>query len=329
MSHSINYCTVGELVADLKLNGDEPRLAQRIREASQFILRHLGRFLPVHETRVLDGVSTETLNFPTGLLNLTQVHVDGLAVTDFTLYPRSRAWEGGPYTWAERDAGWGSEVEIEGDWGLYEEIEELGLGADQAEGATTLTLADGSLLSPGMVLVLDDEQEFVLAGNGGPRSPGASAAGSTLSAAIDLMVEEISVSDPGEFFEGETLQIGAEDLSVRKIGAASIITARGWNGTTKTAHGLGSPIGVYRTYQVARGANGTDACSHTDAALLRLRPPADVHWLALQIAALMRQKALTAFGGKAGNTDQGEAFYVNEFPRQIADIRENYAIPYL
>jgi hypothetical protein len=329
MANSLIYCAVGELVADLKLNGDEPRLATRIREASQFILRNLGRFLPIHETHTLSGVSTETLNFGAGILAVTRVLVDGVAVSDYTLYPRERCWDNGPYTWAKRDSGWGSEVTIEGDWGLYLERVDLDLAASQAIDATTLTVTDASILSPGMILGLGDEQELVIAGNGGPKSPAPSLAVSQTAIAVDKGTEEIPVDDPSEFFEGETLQIGTEDLYIRKTSATALVCSRGWNGTTKAEHAADSPIGVYRTYQVTRGANGTDAAAHTSAAIGRYLPPGDVHWLALQVAALMRQKALTAFGGKAGNTDQGEAFYVNEFPRQIEAIRANYPIPYL
>ncbi|MHB0922604.1 MAG: hypothetical protein ACYC3H_01390 [Bellilinea sp.] len=322
-------CTTQELITDLKLNGEEPRLIQRIREASQFITRRFGLFFPVIETRTLAGVSTETLDLAMPLLSITSVKVDGIVITDYTPKPADRCWENGPYTWLERAAGWGTSVEIEGSWGLYDERIDLEITVDQLQNATTLVVSDGSLLSPGMALGIGSEMEFVTAGNGGDRSPAATAATSLLNGAVDNASEIITVDNGAEFHAGEVLQVDTEDLYIRKIGGNQLICHRGWNGTTKIAHINDSPIRVYRTYTVTRAVNGTAAAAHTAEIVWRYLPPADVHWLALQIAALMRQKALTAFGGRAGNSDLGETFYVNEFPRQIADIQQNYSIPYL
>jgi len=335
MSNAQIYASVNELVADLKLNGDEPRLAQRIREASQFLARRFGRFIPVYETRTLSSVpqgaaqSTETLDLGMPLLSITAVRVDGVAVTDYTAKPGDRCWESGPYTWLEREAGWGTAVEIDGLWGLFNEQVDMGITVDQLINAVTLVTTDGSLLSPGMVLSIGTEQELVTAGNGGDRSPAPTAAVSLLNGAIDNASEEITADNGAEFHAGEVLQIGTEDLYIRKIGGNRLVCSRGWNATTKAAHIDDSAIAVYRTYIIARGVNGTTAEAHTGAAIQRCLPPADVHWLALQIAALMRQKALTAFGGRAGSSELGETFYINEFPRQIADIQQNYSIPYL
>jgi hypothetical protein len=329
MTNAQIYCTVAELAADLKLPGDEPRLVQRIREASQFLARRFGRFVPVSETRRFAGVSVETLNLGEGLLEITAVRVDGAAVTDYTARPASRCWPNGPYTWLERSAGWGQAVEIDGLWGLYQEAEPLGVSLTQAVDATTLALPDGSLLSPGMVLQLGAEQQLVTAGNGGERSPAATAAASKLAAAVDNQTAEIPVDDGAEFHAGEVLQIGTEDLAILKLAGNTLVCARGWNGTIAAAHDNDSSIGVYRTYTVTRAVNGTTAAAHQTVAASRLLPPADVHWLALQIAGLMRMKAISAFGGRAGNPNQGETFYINEFPRQIADIHQNYSIPYL
>jgi hypothetical protein len=286
------------------------------------------------ETRTLRGVcaygqATETLNLGKPLLAVTTVKVDGVEVTDYTLNPRERCWPNGPYTWLERIAGWGSLVEITGQWGYYDELASLGVNASQLINATTLVLTAGNLVSPGMVLQVEDEQQLVTAGNGGYTSPSPTLATSQLAAALDANDEEVLVDDGTEFTEGEVLQIGVEDIQIRKIGGNTLVGSRGWNVTNKVAHLVDSPISVYRTYTVQRAVNGTSAAAHTAADLQRRLPPADVHWLALQIAALMRQKALTAFGGRAGNPDAGETFYINEFPRQIADIQKNYSIPYL
>lgn len=330
MSNTQLYCSVQEVITDLKLTGDEPRMLQRIRDASQFVERQIGQFLPVTSTRTFAGVSTETLNIKQPLLTISAVRVDGVAVTDYTPWPAARCWDRGPYTWLTRAAGWGTTVEIDGIWGLYDDSQYLDISVDQTIDALTLAVADGSLLSPGMVLLVGSEQELVTAGNGGDRSPAATAATSVVTAAVDPAVEAISVTNGAEFRAGEVLQIGAEDLYIRKIGGNQLICHRGWNGTTQAAYLANAAIRVYRTYTVQRAVNGTTAAAHATAAALRCMPPADIYWLTVQIAALMRQKAQTAFGGRAGNPETGETFYINEFPRlQIDKIAENYAIPYL
>lgn len=323
------YCSVNELISDLKIQGDESRLMQRIREASQFLSRYLGRFVPVYETRKLKDVCAQTLDLGAGLLSIKEVRIDGVPVTDYVPEPGDRCWENGPYTWLTRISGWGDLVEIDGTWGLYDLHEDLGIAATQTINVLDLVVTDGSRLSPGMILLIGEEQELVTAGNGGDRSPAATLLTATVSGAITNAVEEIDVNNGAAFHAGEILQIGTEDLFIRKIAGNRLVCARGWNGTTKSAHADSSPISVYRTYSVLRGMNGTTATAHEGAEIGRYLPPEDVHWLALQIAALMRQKALTAFGGRAGNSELGEAFYVNEFPRQIENIKANYSIPYL
>jgi len=331
MSNAQIYCSTDELIADLRINGEEPRLMERIREASQFVARHLGRFYPATETRTIIpvDVSAETLDLGAPLLSITSVIVDGVAVTDYTAYPAERCWPNGPFTWLARTSGWGTTVVITGTWGLYSETRGIGLTITQTVDANSLAVSDGSLISPGMVLLIDSEQQLVTAGNGGERSPAPTAATSLLNGAVDNATEEITVDNGAEFHTGEVIQIGTEDLYVRKIGGNMLVCSRGWNGTTKASHVDDSPIAIYRTYTVTRACNGTAAAAHNNAAVSRILPPADVHWLALQIAGLMRQKAATAFSGRAGSAELGETFYINEFPRQIENIRQNYSILWL
>ncbi len=322
-------CTVQEVVASIGHAGEERMLFQRIKDASRYITGRFGRFIPFVDTFTLQGVSTETLMLKIPVLEITAVRVDGAAVTDYTACPEERCWPNGPYTWLERDAGWGESVEIEGVWGLYNELVDLGITADQDATAVTLTVDNGSILSPGMVIRIGDEQELVTTGNGGPHSPSASPATSLLSALLPAESSEVAVDDSSEFFEGEVLQIGVEDMLILKIGGNTLFCERSYNKTARVEHANDAPISVYRTYKVVRGVNGTDTAAHTDAAVQRYTLPSDVSYLAQQIAALMHQKAKTSFMGRAGNPEAGDTFYINEFPRQIADIETLYSIPYL
>ena len=325
------YCTVQDLLSALgKSTGESRMVFQRIKDASRFIAGKFGRFLPFYETYTLHGVSTETLMLKIPVLDLLEVRIDGVAVTDYTAHPEERCWPNGPYTWLERESGWGKTVEIDGVWGMYNELEPLGVTiTSQNLTDITLTLPYGNILSPGTVIRIDDEQELVVSGNGGPNSPAASLATSLLSAALTADAVEVSVDSGAEFFEEEVIQIGVEDMLIKRIGGNVLLVERSYNSTSRAEHADNSPIRVFRTYRVARGVNGTSASAHTSATLQRYNLPDDVNYLALQIASLMQSKAETGFTGRAGSTENGDTFYINEFPRQIADIRANYSIPYL
>jgi len=170
------YCTMMELMEDLEAEEpwDETRLLRYMRSASAFIDRRLGLFIPVIETRQFDGNGEREL-FIDPCLAIDSLTVDGEAITNtqFLLYPRNRYWENGPYnhlvidpdatelsTWLkERNA-----VEIIGEWGLYDQTVNTGatVSTTQTASATSLVVSDASDISPGAVLLIENEQELVV-----------------------------------------------------------------------------------------------------------------------------------------------------------------------
>lgn len=316
------YCTLDELIDDLGLEGNQPRLMDRIRSASRFLYRRVGQFLPTLETRNYQGNgSTAQLIDP--LLALTSVKNNGVAITDYDLFPLNGYWANGPFTRIESEVAAWDVVEVAGMWGKYSETESLGETVTQLETATTLAVANGAILSPGMVLLIESEQEQVTGWGA------ATAATSLLDGAIDASEEEITVDDGTEFNEGEVIQISTEDCKVRMVRGDVLVVARGWNGTTKQSHLDDSPIGIYRTATVERGVNGTTAAAHSGKSLSRYLPPDDVNWLCRQCAGLAFKKAQSGFAGKVGNAELGETFYYNEFPSQIKEVKHNYRITQL
>lgn len=312
------YCTEAELIADLGLNGRAPRLFDRIQAASRFINRRFGHFIPVTETRnhLLNGMTL----FTSPILSISEVKNNDAVVTDYDAYPLERYWANGPYTRLEANSFAWEDVDITGRWGKYEETADLGIAATQLITAATLSVADGSLLSPGAVLLIDDEQELVI--DYGP----ATAATSLLAGAVTASDEAITVDNGAEFYTGEVIQLSNEDCYIRAIRGNVLICGRGWNGTAKEAHANDLPISVYRTYVVNRAVNGTIAAAHTSAAVSRYVVPDDINWLCREIAGLMHKKAQSGFSGKVGNAELGETFYFNEFPSQIKEVARNYRI---
>lgn len=317
------YATVGELIADMRLPGDEAGLLDRIREASGYIEKKFGNFIPITETRKFDESDGHDL-WLDSLLSITTLTIDAVAIssTAWVLYPRDKHWENGPYSriYMEDDL-FDEEVAIVGTWGLYSATDLLNISASQATSTeTTLVLTNGSLLSPGMTVLIESEQELVTAVGA------TSAATSLLNGALDNAQEEITVDNGAEFKAGEVLQLGTEDVHIRSIGGHVLVCDRGWNGTTKAAHIDDLAIAVYRTFTVKRGANGTTAAIHSNKALSRCMVPYDVNFLVRKIAGLMRMNAMSNFAGKVGNAEMGETYYYNVFPSDIKEIQKNYRL---
>lgn len=329
------YCSVKEMLQELAatgIDGDrQDKLLSKLETASQFIAQHLGIFIPIQETRVKKASDKNSIRIG-ACLSITSVTEDSVVIADYTTDPAEKCYRNGPFTDLIRDddAIWAEDLTILGLWGLYLKVKALGISVSQLIGDTTIVATKGSVLSPGMTVLIGSEQEYILEGNGGPGSPAATIAVSQLNGAVLDTDELITVDNGAEFFAEEVIRIEAEDIYIQKMAGHVAITSRGWNGTTKADHANDSPIYVYRTYNVERGVNGTTAAAHVTAAVSRYLPPADIQWLCVQMAALMLQKGETGFGGRAGNAETGETFFVNEFPQQqIAKIKENYSIKWI
>jgi len=155
--------------ADLDLDAikHEAKLMGFIRAASAFIDRRGGRFLPVTETRRFDAPGVLTL-WIDAVLSVTEITVDGalLPSTEYSLYPLNRHWDHGPYTSVQlaSEARWlkrNNKIAITGQWGLYSEARSLGVTASIDATSTALTVSNGGIVSPGMVLIIDAEQMLV------------------------------------------------------------------------------------------------------------------------------------------------------------------------
>lgn len=330
------YCSVSEIIEDLGETGlSEARLMAKIQAASQEILRSLGQFLPAVETKYLPTVESELedasadglLHTPP-LLSVSTVSVWGTArsASNYKAWPFARHWPRGPYSALQVNddrAIWGDEPGsniIAGTWGMYDEAVSVSLSAiSQNAVDTTLTVSDGSQVSPGMVLKIDSEWELVT-GSAAPAASGASLAG-----ALDDASEEVTITNGSLVNAGETLKVDFEQMRVLDVASNVLQVARGVNGSKRASHTTGSAVKAVRVYNVTRGANGSTAAAHTIAAVYRQVAPADVNYLCRQMACLMIKKAQTGYVGRGGNDEMGTGFWVNEFPKnQIETVKSNY-----
>lgn len=339
------FCTLEQITQDLEnvagLPGDV--LGRFILPASAYLQREIGAFIPTLETLRFTGnpAATTKLKLPP-LLRVTGSIVndeDTLVSADYVLRANENssapAWPNGPYLRidvdpdAENISTWCTELEsisIPAAWGLYEATEATGTqlnGAQSSASVTSLTVDNGAKLSPGMVLKVEDELQFVSAYGA------VTSAVTTLASGIDASQEEISLTDGTKVNIGEIIKVGFEKKKVLDISGNDVFVARGWDRTRKVTHDASANVDVYRTFTVARGCNGSTAAIHADDTLLyQYLVPEDVNYLARQIATLMMKKAQTGYAGRAGNSETGETFYTYEFPRDaIARVKANYRIP--
>lgn len=333
------YCTVAELMQDMELEGvrnqSESRIVDKILAASKVIERRFGNFIPMSEARRFDGNGLQEI-YAHPLLAVTSIVDDTttLGATDYLLYPRNRLWHNGPYIRIGIDPdsatvyNWSLEkdiVVITGKWGMYEETKATGaFVASQTDSAISLAVDNAAGISVGAILLIESEQEAVTA-VGAPSDSTANTNG-----AIDLDDEVIVVTDGSKVSIGEVIRIDFEQMLVLDVSGNNLLVTRGWNRTSRVTHLTGLDVYVYRTFTVERARNGTVAAAHTAKAISRYVVPSDILWLTKQMAGVMLKKADSGFAGKVGNSESGETFYFNEFPKAVIDvIEQNYFIPML
>ncbi len=337
------FCSVADLVADKQApGGDESRLFQAIREASDFVQKQIGWFIPVTLTRYFQGRGSKALFVPpllaiTSIVN--QVNTTSpvtLTTADYLLKPDNGFWPHGPYTeiivdpYATLLSYWSmiqNGVQVAGRWGKYERSGLTGAtvqdSTSQSDSQLTLKVSDGGKVSPGMVLKIGDEQEAVT-GWGDP-----TAGVTTLNGAVAVADETITVANGALINIGEIMRSTFEQMKVKDKQTNTLEVIRGWNGTRRVAHLTGAAVDVYRTVNVERAVNGTIAAAHLkDIAISRYLVPDDILFLTKEIATLSMNKALSGYQGRTGNQDTGVVDYHDAFPKYDIDtVKKNYYIP--
>lgn len=336
------FCCTDDLVNDMESpGGDVVNLYKAIRDASDYLQKEIGWFIPVTETIKMRGSGNPLLRVPP-ILSISSIINDDdiLSTSDYFLIGldvNQPFWPNGPYVQIEVDpdstvlAAWydaePDSVQITAKRGLYEHSAALSATVadttQQSASQTTLKVSDGSKVSPGMVLLIGSEQESVT----GWGSPTASV--TALNGAITADTEVLTVDNGALLYAGETIRVEFEQMRVREIQTNSVLVWRGWNRTARVSHADDKTIDVYRTVNVERGVNGTTAAIHVNGtAISRYLAPDDIQYLTRQIATLMINKAKSGYAGKTGNEQTGTVFYNDAFPRfEIERVKANYALP--
>lgn len=323
------YASVLDVIDDLEVDGVRSidRLYRAIMAASNLIDKR-GHFIPLSETRNMDGTGWPTL-WIDPILEVTALTLNGVALDadDYVLLPRARMWEHGPYTSIElTNLGiWPNsqhdQIEISGKWGLYDDAIDLTVTASQSNSATTLTVSSAAEVSPGMVALLGSEQELI-EDYAAPVS-----ASLTLDEALTSDADTLTLNTSSAVAIGEIIRIDVEKMRVLDVNNKLVAVSRGWGVTTRSAHDDNTAVECYRAFKVRRAINGTAAATHSTVNVWRCLPPYNVRYLCEQIAALMYRKGQAGFAAKTGNVEMGEVFYHNEFPDDpIETVMRDYRI---
>lgn len=332
------FCTVSDIIADLGNAGaDEARLYQAIREASDYLQKEIGWFIPVTQTENFKAPESVMDLFVPPLLSVTTLvnGTDTLTTSDYILKPTNAHWANGPYTRIVADPDsttlytWEDledYINITGLWGLYNRSADTGATVadttQQSASQTTLKVSDGSAVSPGMLLLIGSEQELVT----GWRTPTASV--TTLNETLSATDDVVTVADGTAVSIGEKIRIDFEQMLIKDIRTNDLFVTRGWNGTGKVAHTTATAVDAYRTVTVERGVNGTTAAVHANGvSISRYFAPDDVQLLTKEMAILSVNKARSGYQGRVGNVELGVVFYNDIFSRDIEKIKKAYKLP--
>lgn len=336
------YCSVADLVADREAPGtDEARLLQAIRDASDFIQKRIGWFLPVTQTLSFRGNGSTKLRLPPSLLSINTITNDDVTLTtdDYILRPSDRFWPYGPYNLIEVVTGsnrltfWSQEqdgVVINGPWGLYEKTEALNATVQdeggQSDSQTTLKVSNGGKVSLGMVIKIQSEQEAIV----GWEAPTSNVTAINMASGLDSSETVVTLDNVALVQIGEIIRLEFEQCKIVDIRASSHQASliRGWNGTRIVSHADNTQVDVYRTVTVERGVNGTTAASHAlSTALSRQCVPFDILELTKEIATLGVNKARSGYQGRTGNDQTGVIFYNDKYPQyDIETVAKGYYI---
>ena len=210
-------------VRDMRQWGARPerQLVGFLRAACDFIERQYGNFIPYTDTKRFDGNGDIDLVVPP-LISITSISDDGtsLSTSDYLLYPRNGWFDGKPFTRIRIDPDstlrgvwtWEEDiVVIAGKWGLWEETEEISSVSSQTDSSNNLVVGDASSLAPGMVVLIDSEQEYIRATGAATDST------ANLSEDVDITETEITISDGTAVNIGEIVVVDTEQLLILDI----------------------------------------------------------------------------------------------------------------
>jgi hypothetical protein len=271
------------------------------------------------------------------LVSVTTLTAGGtvIASSDYFLEPVN---SGPPYTHIEIDLDSSASfsnsgtsqraIEIVGVWGISND--QLAAGAlESAVASTTTTTVDvtrGDLVGVGHVLEVDSEKMLVTGKTTLDTTQNLASGMNALSS--DRTVD---VSDGTLFFVGEQILIDSERMRIVDIVGNNLTVIRAYDGSVLAAHSSSADVHAYRRLTVERGALGTTAATHLDAASVTVwRVPDLVAQLCKATAISNLEQEFSAYGARVYSDEAERDSSGTEVVagRGLTDLRKSCARRY-
>jgi hypothetical protein len=214
------------------------------------------------------------------------------------------------------------DIAITGDYGFWTRTRAAGqIDGSLSSGTAVVSATDASLLGVGDVLVCDSER-MIVSDSDYVQTDLSFLTGITTDKASDRVG---TVSDGSAFSVGEVIMVDFEwMLIVQKVGN-NIVVKRAWDGSVLSEH-TGGSIWAKRNFSVLRGALGTVAASHADAAALAVSEvPGLVNELAVAEAIVWLAQEPAAYAGAPSATASQGSQREPKPGLGLPDLRERVA----
>lgn len=129
---------------------------------------------------------------------------------------------------------------------------------------TSVTVSDSASIGVGSLIKVDSERMLVTGKTSLTTGQTVQSVALTASAANESLI----VTTGSAFTVGEVVTVDAERMLVVDITSNTLTVKRAWDGSTLAAHNTGVTIYAPRTLTVTRGALGTTAATHLNAAAI-------------------------------------------------------------
>jgi hypothetical protein len=277
------YCTLGQVKGALDVAEtarSDAQISRAIASASRSIEALLHRrFYPFTATRYFDWPDPGRRTVwrlwldDHELISVSALVAGGVTIppTDYFLEPVN---SGPPYTHLEIDLASSSAfqsgsthqraIAITGVFGHSAEEESAGtLAAALADTTGTVAnISDATQIGVGSIIRVDSERMLVTAKAWLDTGQNASALTSSSS---DVSITGVTADT---VHLGEVILVDSERMLVVDVAGTTLTVKRAWDGSVLAAHSGGADIYAPRTLQIVRGALGTTAATHLNAAAI-------------------------------------------------------------
>jgi hypothetical protein len=184
---------------------------------------------------------------------------------------------------------------------------------------TAVNVSNGAAVGVGSILRVDSERMLV---TGRQMLTTAQTLQTPLTASLGD--ETVAVTTGSAFNVGEVVLLDAERMYIVDIAGNNLIVKRKWDGSTLAAH-TGSTIFASRTLTVERGALGTTAAIHSDAASLAAhRIPGLVREYAVAYALDKLLQRRSGYSRTVGSGESEREMYGRGLREVKRDLEEAY-----